>query len=64
MAFFPGWPGQCMSDYIAGKLVLLLIAGGLIFLASFIYRLVTGQSLEEAVELGRQDQQQNGAPKD
>ena len=53
-----------MNDHLIGKLVLILIAGGVIFLASFIYRLVTGQSLEEAVELGRQDQRQNGAPKD
>jgi len=53
-----------MNDHLTGKLVLILIAGGVIFLASFIYRLVTGQSLEEAVELGRQEKQQNGAPKD
>lgn len=49
-----------MNDYLAAKLLLLLVGGIVVFLAHFFFRLVTGRSLSEEVESYRQGKQQGG----
>lgn len=44
-------------DYITAKWWLFGISVGVVFVAHFAYRLVTGESLEEAVRRDRQAKQ-------
>lgn len=46
-------------DYITVKWWLLVISVLAVFLAHFVYRLITGESLEEAVRRGRQEPPQD-----
>lgn len=48
-----------MSDYLAGKLLLLLLGGVVVFLAHFLFRLITGRSLAEEVESYKQEKSQD-----
>lgn len=51
-----GGLGCCHSmDYIEFKLWILLGGMGVVFLAHFVYRLVTGRSLEELARRDRQE---------
>lgn len=43
-----------MSDFIEAKLWMLGIAGAIVFVCSFVYRLVTGNSLEESERSDRE----------
>lgn len=47
-----------MNDYLAAKLVLLLVGGIIVFLAHFLFRLITGRSLAEEVESYKRGMQQ------
>lgn len=46
-------------DYIEFKLWMLGGGMAVVFLAHFVYRLITGKSLEEAVQTYRQERQRD-----